>query len=382
MARPGPEVTNMDEPLSIGMLGYRFMGKAHSNALHRLPMFFPDAPDVDLSVLIGRQEDELEAAAERFGFSRTATDWEGVVDDIDILYNLGPNALHVEPSIAALDAGVSVFCEKPLAHTLSGAERMRDAAERSSAVAGVTFNYRFIPAVQYAKELIESGKLGDIRHVRGHYLQDWLVDSNTPWSWRLDEEIAGSGALGDLGSHVFDLVGFLVGERAGEITRVSGNLHTFVSERPAPDGAGTKPVTVDDAVTAQAEFESGAMGTVEASRYATGHTNDLGVTINGSEGSLRFSLEHLNELQYCGPDDRGYQTILVTDESDPYLDHWWPPGHVLGWEHTFVHANYEFLTAVADDSDYDPSFGDGYRVQEILAAVERSEKRGEWVETV
>lgn len=362
------------------MLGYRFMGKAHSNALSRLPMFFPDAPEVELDVLIGRDESALANAAERFGFSRTATNWQDVVDEVDVFYNLGPNALHVEPSIEALDAGVSVFCEKPLAHTLEGAEQMRDAAKRSSGTAGVTFNYRFIPAVQYAKELIESGDLGEIHHVRGRYLQDWLVDPKAPWSWRLNDEVAGSGALGDLGSHTFDLMHFLVGERVGDIERVSGNLRTFVPERPTPNRSKMKPVTVDDAFTAQAEFESGATATVEASRYATGHKNDLSVEINGSEGSLRFSLERLNELKFCGADDRGYQTILVTEESDPYVDHWWPAGHVLGWEHTFVHANQEFLTAVEQGEEHAPSFDDGYRVQELLDAVARSDERSEWID--
>lgn len=356
------------------------MGKAHSNALSRLPMFFPDAPDVELDALIGRDESALADAAERFGFSRTATDWRDVVDEVDAFYNLGPNALHVEPSVAALESGTSVFCEKPLAHTLEGAERMRDAAAASSGTAGVTFNYRFIPAVQYAKGLIDSGELGEIHHVRGRYLQDWLADPDAPWSWRLNREVAGSGALGDLGSHTFDLVRFLVGERVGDIERVSGNLRTFVPERPTPDGSETKPVTVDDAFTAQAEFTAGAMATVEASRYATGHKNDLSVEINGSDGSLRFSLERLNELEFRGADDRGYQTILVTDESDPYVDHWWPAGHVLGWEHTFVHANREFLTAVERGETHVPSFEDGYRVQELLDAVTRSDERSEWVD--
>jgi predicted dehydrogenase len=263
---------------------------------------------------------------------------------------------------------------------MEGAERMRDAAERSSGTAGGTFNYRFIPAVQYAKELVDSGELGGIRHVRGRYLQDWLVDPEAPWSWRLDREVAGSGALGDLGSHTFDLVRFLVGDRVGDVERVSGDLRTFVPERPTPDGSETKPVTVDDAFTAQASFASGTMAAVEASRSASGHKNDLSVEINGSEGSLRFSLERLNELEFRGADDRGYQTILVTEESDPYVDHWWPAGHVLGWEHTFVHANREFLTAVDRGEEHTPSFADGYRVQELLDAVARSDERGEWVD--
>lgn len=380
--------------LDIGMLGYRFMGQAHSNAIARLPMFFPDAPDVNRHTLVGRDEEALADAAERFGFENTATDWADAIDEVDVFYNLGPNHLHAEPSIAALDAGVPVFCEKPLAPTLDEAESMRDAAADADVPAGCAFNYRFVPAIRYAKGLIEDGELGEIHHVRGRYLQDWLVDPDAPWAWRMDEELAGSGALGDLGAHTIDLVRFLVGSVdeqgssarrtesvgvAGDIDRISGHLQTFVEERPVPDTDETKPVTVDDAYTAQAEFENGAMGSFEASRFANGHKNDHTIEIQGSEGSLKFSLERLNELEYKGSDHRGYETILVTDESDPYLDHWWPPGHVLGWEHTFVHENYEFLSAVADGGEFHPSFEDAYEVQEILDAIERSDETGEWI---
>ncbi|GAB7017369.1 Gfo/Idh/MocA family protein [Halostagnicola bangensis] len=371
----------MTEELSIGMLGYRFMGKAHSNALDRLPMFFPDAPAVERDVLVGRDQEALDDAVDRLGFARASTDWRDVVDEVDVFYNLGPNHIHPDPSIEALEAGTSVFCEKPLAHTLEDATRMRDAARQSSGTSGVTFNYRFIPAIQYAKELIESGELGDIRHIRGVYLQDWLADPSAPWSWRLDEEMAGSGVLGDLGSHTIDLIRFLIGEQAGDIERISGNLQTFVPERPTPDGSEVRDVTVDDAFTAQAELENGATANIEASRYATGHKNDLSIEVNGSNGSLRFSLENLNELEYKGANDRGFQSILVTDESDPYVDHWWPAGHILGWEHTFVHTNYEFLSAVAQGSDHTPSFEEGYRVQELLDAIERADERNEWVNT-
>ncbi|KAB1198742.1 MULTISPECIES: Gfo/Idh/MocA family protein [Haloferax] len=382
------------EPLKVGVLGYRFMGKAHSNALARLPMFFPEAPDVERTVIIGRDEDALADAAERFGFESTATDWRDVIDDVDVFYNLGPNHLHAEPSIAALEAGKHVFCEKPLAPTLDEAEAMRDAARDADGVAGCAFNYRFVPAIQYAKGLIEDGELGEIHHVRGRYLQDWLVDPEAPWAWRMDKDLAGSGALGDLGAHTVDLARFLVGEVAGDIERVSGHLQTFVDERPVPDTDEYKPVTVDDAYTAQAEFENGAVGSFEASRFANGHKNDHTIEIHGSEGSLKFSLERLNELEVKTGDSRGYETVLVTDESDPYVDHWWPPGHVIGWEHTFVHENYEFLTAVAErrsagsrtqsgDSnkggEFHPSFEDAYEVQEILDAIERSDASGEWV---
>ncbi|WP_226006892.1 Gfo/Idh/MocA family protein [Natrinema salinisoli] len=371
--------------LEVGVLGYRFMGKAHANAMARLPMFFPDAPEIERSVLVGRDEDALTEAADRLGFASISTDWAEVVDDVDVFYNLGPNHVHAEPSIAALKAGTPVFCEKPLAPTLADAESMAEAAREAGddVPAGCAFNYRFVPAIRYAKRLLDDGALGEIRHVRGRYLQDWLVDPEAPWSWRNDEEMAGSGALGDLGAHTVDLLRFLVGDDdlAGEIERISGHLQTFVDERPVEGSDETRPVTVDDAYSAQLEYENGAMGTIEATRNATGHKNDHTIEIHGSEGSLRFSLERLNELEVLRTDDnRGYETILVTDEDDPYVDHWWPPGHVLGWEHTFVHENYEFLSAVADGSEFAPNFEDGLAAQRVLAAIEESDDRGEWIE--
>ncbi|MFC6963371.1 Gfo/Idh/MocA family protein [Halocatena marina] len=368
--------------LDIGVLGYRFMGEAHANALARLPMFFSDAPEVNRHVLIGRDEHALKNAADQLGFTHTATAWEDALDEIDVFYNLGPNHVHAEPSIAALEQDVSVFCEKPLAPTLSDAERMADAARGTDAIAGIAFNYRYVPAIQYARELIANGDLGEINHVRARYLQDWLVDPDAPWSWRSSKDLAGSGSLGDLGAHSIDLARFLVGDVAGEIDRVSGHLQTFVEERPVDpddDDSETRPVTVDDAYSAQVAFESGAMGTFEASRFATGHKNDNTIEINGSKGSLRFSLERLNELELLESGNRGFQTVMVTDPDDPYVDHWWPPGHVIGWEHTFVHENYEFLTSVRDETPYEPSFADGCTVQRILDAIEQSDERAEWV---
>jgi predicted dehydrogenase len=371
--------------LDVGMLGYRFMGEAHSNALARLPMFFPDAPDVRRHTLVGRDEAALEAAADRLGFAHVATDWEAAIEDVDVLYNLGPNDLHEEPSVAALEAGVHVLCEKPLAHTLASAERMADAASGSDAVAGCAFNYRFVPAIRHARELIAAGALGEVRQVRARYLQDWLADPDAPWAWRLDADVAGSGALGDLGSHAVDLASYLLDD---DVTRVSGHLRTFVDERPVEGGGEeTRPVTVDDAFSAQAAFASGATGVFEASRVATGNKNAHVVEVNGTEGSLRFDLERLNELELLRAGDRGFETVLVTDESDPYVDHWWPPGHVLGWEHTFVHESSEFLSAVAaaeagesgEESSFSPSFAEGLAVQRVLDAVERSDETDEWV---
>ncbi|WP_053949310.1 Gfo/Idh/MocA family protein [Halolamina sediminis] len=357
------------------MLGYGFMGKAHANALARLPMFVPDAPAVEREVLIGRDEAALAEAVDRLGFTRTATDWREEVADVDVFYNLGPNHVHPEPTIAALEAGTPVLCEKPMAPTLAAAERMAAAASEADATAAVGFNYRYVPAIQYAKRLIDAGELGEIRQFRGRYLQDWLVDPEAPASWRTDADRAGSGALGDLGAHTIDLARFLV----GEIERVSGQTTTFVDERPAADGEGTDPVTVDDAYSAQVRFTNGAAGTLEASRVAVGRKNDHTIEIEGTEGAIRFSLERLNELELYRPGNRGFETVLVTEEDDPYLEHWWPPGHVLGWEHTFVHENHTFLSAIEGESTYAPDFADGLAVQRAFDAVQRSAAAGEEV---
>jgi predicted dehydrogenase len=375
--------------MNIGVLGYRFMGQAHANALARLPMFFPEAPDVERHTLVGRDEEALASAADQLGFSHTATDPEAAIEEVDVFYNLGPNHVHPEFSIAALDADVPVLCEKPLAPTLDDAERMVTAARESDAIAGCAFNYRFLPAIQHAKGLVASGALGEIRQVRGRYLQDWLTDPETPWEWRLDADLAGSGVLGDLGAHTIDLARFLVGDEVGEIDRLSGQLRTFVDERPVDgdnegdgsDGSDeTRAVTVDDAYSTQVSFESGAIGTFEASRYATGRKNDHSIEIYGSEGGLAFCLERLNELEVLRKDGRGYETVLVTDPDDPYVEAWWPPGHVLGWEHAFVHENFEFLSSVRDGTEFHPSFEDAYGVQQVLDAIERSDASGERVD--
>ena len=375
--------------MNIGVLGYRFMGQAHANALARLPMFFPEAPDVERHTLVGRDEEALASAADQLGFSHTATDPEAAIEAVDVFYNLGPNHVHPDFSIAALDADVPVLCEKPLAPTLDDAERMVTAARESDAIAGCAFNYRFLPAIQHAKELVSSGALGEIRQIRGRYLQDWLTDPDAPWEWRLDADLAGSGVLGDLGAHTIDLARFLVGDEVGEIDRLSGQLRTFVDERPVDGNNGgdgsdgsdeTRAVTVDDAYSAQVSFESGAVGTFEGSRYAAGRKNDPSIEIYGSEGGLAFSLERLNELEVLRKDGRGYETVLVTDPDDPYVEAWWPPGHVLGWEHAFVHENFEFLSSVRDGTEFHPSFEDAYGVQQVLDAIERSDASGERVD--
>ncbi|MFB6202844.1 MAG: Gfo/Idh/MocA family protein [Halorhabdus sp.] len=368
--------------LQIGFLGYRFMGRAHANALARLPMFFPEVPDVERDLLVGRDEAALESAVDRLGFNDYVTDWQKAIEAVDVFYVLGPNSLHAEPSIHALSNDVDVFCEKPLADTLDAAAAMADAAANADATAGIAFNYRFVPAIQVARNLIADGALGEIHHVRAHYLQDWLVDPEAPWSWRNSQERAGSGALGDLGAHSIDLAQFLLGDH---IDRVSGHLQTFVTERPVPgddgsENAETRPVTVDDAYTAQAEFDGGAMGLFEASRFANGHDNANTIEINGSKGSIRFDLERLNELEIYRADGRGFETVVVTDPDDPYIDRWWPPGHTLGWEHTFVHENAEFLSAVEAGKSHSPDFQTGLDVQTVLAAIAESDETGSWVD--
>ncbi|GGN94372.1 MULTISPECIES: Gfo/Idh/MocA family protein [Haloarcula] len=360
--------------LDVGFLGYSFMGKAHANALARLPMFFPDAPEVNRSVLVGRTESAVRSAADRLGFDRVETDWADAVDDVDVLYNLGPNHVHVDPTVRALENDVHVFCEKPLAPTLDGAREMAAAAEASDAIAGVAFNYRYLPAIQLAKRLLDAGEFGRIRRFHGQYLQGWQADPDDEWTWRNDEASAGSGAVGDVGAHTIDLARFLV----GDLERVSGHLETFIHERPTGDGE-REPVTTDDEYSALAAFENGAMGVFEGSRVATGRKGDNTVEVYGSKGGFKFSMERLNELEVTTETTDGFDRILVTEDDHPYMDAWWPTGHIIGWEHTFVHENFEFLSAIADGGCYEPSFDAGLAAQRVVDAIERSHSQETWV---
>lgn len=362
------------------MLGYTFIAKAHANGLNRLPMFFPGSPELNLEVICGRTEEAVSDAAEKFGFERYETDWEKVIqnENVDIFANLGPNNLHEQPSVKALMEGKHVMCEKPLAESVESAKRMVEASEDLDLKTAVGFNYRFIPAIQLAKSMIEKGELGKIYQFRGQYLQDWLSDPETPWSWKLDSDAAGAGTLGDLGSHALDLARFLI----GDIKSVAGHLKTFVEERPVPNKDGTNPVTVDDACSILLNFDNGAMGTIEASRYATGNKNNHRIEVHGSKGSIRFSLERLNELELYkrNEEEEGYKTILVTENEHPFIDSWWPSGHIIGWEHAFVHEWYCFLKSIANDTEYKPNFRDGLKVQKIIRAVQKSDQLEKWVE--
>ena len=366
--------------IGVGMLGYAFMGRAHSNAWRSLPFAIYPPPAVPRLVAVsGRNEKALRAMARRYGYARTYTDWRGLVADRDVqlLDNGGPNNLHAAPSIAAAEAGKHVFCEKPLARNAEEARAMFEAVERAGVKHGVAFNYRFVPAVRLARDLIRQGVLGRIYHFRAMYLQDWLMPHfNTPRLWRMDREQAGTGAIGDLAAHIVDLGRFLV----GEITGVSAMTRTFIEERPLPDGRGMGRVDVDDAFVAAIGFENDAIGSLEGTRLAAGRKNYELFEINGEKGSLRFNLERLNELQlYLVEEDRpeteGFRSIMVTESSHPWIQHWWPPGHIIGWEHAFIHELAHFLDCIANDKSVAPdgaTFQDGYRAALVCDAIVQS----------
>ena len=374
VAQTGPrDAADLPDTIGVGMLGYAFMGKAHAHAYRALSyMTWPPPLRPLLVSIAGRSEDAVAEAALRYGFERYTTDWRELVADpaVQLFDNSGPNALHAEPTIAAAEAGKHVICEKPLARTADESFEMYRRVSAAGVKHMCAFNYRFVPAVRLAREMIEAGEIGEIYHFRSAYLQDWILDPVFAKVWRLDRSVAGSGALGDLGAHIIDLSRFLV----GEVATVSGVLRTFIEYRPGGR------VDVDDAFEAIVEFESGAVGTYEASRFATGRKNSLRWEINGSKGSIAFDLERLNELQVSpGPEatssEAGLRTILVSESYHPFWEYWWPPGHVLGWEHTFVHELHHFLEAIATDGDvapYGATFEDGYRTAEICDAIVRS----------
>ncbi len=371
-----------DRPvLGVGMVGYAFMGAAHSQAWRTAPHVFNLPLRPAMAALCGRDATAVRAAAEQLGWVAAETDWRALIerDDVDLVDVCTPGDSHAEVAIAALDAGKHVLCEKPLANTLAEAEAMAGAADRAAARgvrAMIGFNYRRVPAIVLARQLVADGRIGQVRHVRASYLQDWLLDPAFPLTWRLQRERAGSGALGDLGAHIVDLAQYLTGDL---VTGVSGVTTTFVGERPLEGGPGSGPVTVDDAAVFTARLGPATLATFEATRFATGHKNQLRIELNGERGSLVFDLERLNELQFSDraddPATAGFRTILVTEPGHPYLSAWWPPGHVLGWEHTFTHEVRDLVTAIAAGANPAPSFADGLQVQRVLAAVERSAER-------
>ncbi|KRV48030.1 dehydrogenase [Wenjunlia vitaminophila] len=385
--------------LGVGMVGYAFMGAAHSQGWRTASRVFDLPLRPVMAAICGRDATAVRSAAHRHGWAAAETDWRALVarDDVQLVDICTPGDSHAEIALAALAAGKHVLCEKPLANSVAEAEAMAEAAAEARArgvVAMVGFNYRRVPALAYARELVRRGRIGTLRHVRAAYLQDWLSDPEAPMVWRLRREQAGSGALGDLGAHIVDLAQFLVGE---PLTGVSALTETFVHTRPLPagtsgplsSGAGDRApaepggaraprgqVTVDDAALFTGRFASGALASFEATRFATGRKNALRIELNGERGSLAFDLERLNELEFHDQTqpvaDAGFRRILVTESEHPYLEAWWPPGHGLGYEHTFVHQARDLVLAVAGGHHAEPSFADGLQVQRVLAAVEHS----------
>jgi predicted dehydrogenase len=364
--------------LNIALIGYGFMGRAHSNAWRQVRSFFDVPYEPVLKVICGRDEARVTKAADRFGWEKHSTSWEDVVarKDIDLVDICSPGDTHLPIAVAAAHEGKFIFCEKPLANTLADAEEMLAAVRANSCLHMICHNYRRAPAVALARELIGRGQIGNIYHYRGTYLQDWLVDPDFPRVWRLEKARAGSGALGDLLSHSIDLARYLV----GEITEVSGLLKTFIPERPLPESRTMAPVEVDDAALSLVKFENRAVGTIEATRFAAGRKNYNRFEINGSRGSIVFNLERMNELELYVDEglESGFRTIQVTGKGYPYMEGWWPRGHIIGYEHTFTHTVLDLLKAVAEGRLPTPNFEDGVRNQLVLEAVERSAESRSW----
>lgn len=381
----GPKSSGQAPTVGVGMLGYAFMGKAHTNALKKLPyMMYPPVAVPRLVAISGRNEEAVKEAAMRYGYEKYYTNWRDLIadPDVQVFDNSGPNDAHAEPCIAAAEAGKHILCEKPLARTASEAKAMLDAVNKAGVKAMVAFNYRFVPAIRQIRDLIASGAFGQIYHFRAVYLQEWIADPNFGMVWRLDKSVAGSGALGDLGAHIIDLARFLVGEPA----RLSAMTKTFIPERPDHQG-GTAKVTVDDAFVSVVEFANGAVGTLEATRFAPGRKNFNSFEINAEHGSVRFNLERMNEVEVFWRDGRketqGFTSVLVSESYHPWWGNWWPQGHIIGWEHTFVHEFDHFLRAVVNNEPVGPygaTFEDGYRCAVICDAVVESAQAGRAVD--
>ncbi len=380
----GEAVEGEAPEVGVGMLGYAFMGKAHSNAFKTIPYMMYPPPAVPILVSVsGRDEKGVAAAAKRFGYQKYTTDWREQVNDPDIQLfdNGGPNDSHAEPCIAAAEAGKHVLCEKPLARTAEESKLMLDAVEKAGVKHMVAFNYRFVPAVRQIRNLIDSGALGQIYHWRAVYLQEWIMPHyNEKKIWRLDKEVAGSGAIGDLGAHIIDLAHYLV----GDVKSISAYTKTFIEERELPDGSGMGKVDVDDAFVAALEFQNGALGTLEATRFAGGRKNYNCFEINAEKGSIRFNLERMNELEVYWVGEKpketeGFHNVLITEGHHPWWDYWWPQGHIIGWEHTFIHEITHLLDSIVNDREVGPhgaTFVDGYKAAVICdAIVESAETR-------
>lgn len=387
-AMAGARATGEAPEIGVGMLGYAFMGKAHSNAMLKIPhMMYPPPAIPVLEAICGRDQEATTEAARRFGYRNTYSSWEEMLrnDNVQVLDNGGPNNIHAAPSIAAAEAGKHIICEKPLARTGEEAKTMLDAVNKAGVKGLVAYNYRFVPAIRQIRLLIDQGLLGQVYHFRAVYLQEWIMPHyNLPMIWRLQKDVAGSGALGDLGAHIIDLGRYLV----GDVKSVSGMTRTFIEERPWDDGTMGK-VDVDDAFAALLEFENGALGTVEATRFAGGRKNGQRIEINAEKGSVVFDLERLNELQIFwndkDPNTSGFTNVLVSEPTHPWWENWWPQGHIIGWEHTFVHEITHLLDCIVNDRDVAPigaDFEDGYRNAVICDAILKSAETRRQVDCV
>lgn len=382
----------MSKPnLTIGLVGYQFMGKAHSNAYRQVNRFFDLPMQVRMKTICGRTEAGVKDAAEKFGWEGYATDYREMLNDpeIDVIDVATPGNTHCEIACAAAAAGKMVWCEKPIGNTLEEAEQIREAVQKSGRPSAVFHNYRKAPAMALAKQMIDQGRLGDIYHVRAVYLQDWIVDPQFPLVWRLQKDKAGSGAHGDLGAHIIDSARYL----AGEFDEVVGCMHTFIKKRPlvgeiddklgASASTETGDVTVDDAALFLAKFKNGALGTFEATRFALGRKNHNKIEINGSKGSVVFNLERMNELEYYNNSDpsevHGFRVIQATQGDHPYAGHYWPTAHIIGYEHTFINLVADAVTAISEGREPSPNIEDGYQNQRVLDAVERSNESHSWV---
>lgn len=382
----------MKKNLSIGMIGYNFMGKAHSNAWRQAPRFFNLPANLRLKTIAGRSAAKVEAAAQNLGWEKAVTDWRSVIDDpeIDIVDITTPNDTHAEIAIAAAASGKAVLCEKPLGMDVPECERMVDAVEKAGVVNMVCHNYRRIPAIALAKRMIEDGAIGDrIYHFRARYAQDWIADPNFPIVWRLKAQIAGSGAHGDIDAHIIDLARYLV----GDVAEVTSIMETFIKQRPvqtavgeglkAESGTEFGEVTVDDAVSWVGRFKNGAIANLEATRFAYGRKNHITLEINGSAGTLVFNLEDMNRLEYYSihdpADRRGFRSILVTEDTQPYAGAWWPAGHIIGYEHTFTNTFADFTKAVVEGKSVQPTFRDGLENEKVLAAISTAAAEKRWV---
>src|ERR1700686_4268711 len=373
----------MKRTLAVGLIGYKFMGKAHSNAWRQAPHFFDLPAGVRMKTICGRNRTAVKKAAAKLDWENAETDWRCIIADprIDIVDICTPNESHCEIAVEAAKAGKAILCEKPLARNVDEAEKMAQAVKKARVVNMICHNYRRVPAIALAKQMIERGEIGDrIFHFHARYAQDWIVDPNLPLVWRLQSDPAGSGALGDIFSHIVDLARYLV----GEFREICGITETFVRQRPLEKNRRVKgKVAVDDAVTMIGRLKNGALASLEATRFAPGRKNSLTLEINGNAGSLFVDLEEMNRLRFFNvrdPQDRqGFRDILVTEPSHPYIANWWPPGHVIGYEHTFIHTIADFVKAVVFRKSAHPTFLDGLRNQYVLDAIKESVRIEKWI---